>query len=92
MTAKVSALHPDSLLTVENLKAGFGKAEIVHGINLQVRTNEIVALIGPSGCGKSTFLRCLNRMHQETPGAWLSGRVLLRPAPLGAFVFPCPKA
>lgn len=73
-----TALSPASLLVVENLKAGYGKAEIVHGINLNVQTNEIVALIGPSGCGKSTFLRCLNRMHQETPGAWVSGRVLLK--------------
>jgi phosphate transport system ATP-binding protein len=34
-------------------------------------------LIGPSGCGKSTFIRCLNRMHEVTPGAWVSGRILI---------------
>ena len=34
-------------------------------------------MIGPSGCGKSTLLRCLNRMHEEIPGARAEGKVLL---------------
>ena len=33
--------------------------------------------MGPSGCGKSTFIRCLNRMHDMTPGFRMSGRILL---------------
>ncbi len=37
----------------------------------------MTAIIGPSGCGKSTLLRCLNRMHEVTPGATVSGQVLL---------------
>ena len=37
----------------------------------------MLAIIGPSGCGKSTFVRCLNRMHELTPGARSEGRVLL---------------
>ena len=35
--------------------------------------NEVTAMIGPSGCGKSTLLRCLNRMHEEIPGARADG-------------------
>jgi phosphate transport system ATP-binding protein len=35
------------------------------------------ALIGPSGCGKSTFLRTINRMHELTEQAWVTGKVLL---------------
>lgn len=66
-----------TLVEVRNLKAGYGKAEIVHGISLNVLENEVVALIGPSGCGKSTFIRCLNRMHQENPGAWVQGEVIV---------------
>jgi phosphate transport system ATP-binding protein len=66
------------LLNVENLKAHFDQTEILHGINLEVQQNEIVAFIGPSGCGKSTFLRCLNRLHEETPGAWVEGSVTLQ--------------
>ena len=37
----------------------------------------ITALIGPSGCGKSTLLRCLNRMHEVIPNAYVEGEVLL---------------
>jgi len=37
----------------------------------------VTAIIGPSGCGKSTMIRCINRMHEEIPGAHAEGRVLL---------------
>lgn len=66
-----------TILSVENLKAGFGAAEVVKGVSLAVHPKETVALIGPSGCGKSTFIRCLNRLHEETEDAWVSGKVQL---------------
>ncbi len=65
------------VLKVEGLKAFVDKAEILHGIDLTVSPNTVVAFIGPSGCGKSTFLRCLNRLHEETPGARVEGKVFL---------------
>ena len=34
-------------------------------------------MIGPSGCGKSTLVRCINRMHEEIPGARLTGEIQL---------------
>jgi len=37
----------------------------------------VTAMIGPSGCGKSTVLRCLNRMHEEIPGAYATGDIRL---------------
>jgi phosphate transport system ATP-binding protein len=40
-----------------------------------MEANHATALIGPSGCGKSTFIRCLNRMHETTPGARVEGDV-----------------
>ncbi|MBE3587736.1 MAG: phosphate ABC transporter ATP-binding protein [Thermoanaerobacteraceae bacterium] len=46
-------------------------------INLEVRANQITALIGPSGCGKSTFLRTLNRMNDLIEGVRVEGTVLL---------------
>ena len=52
-------------------------AEQVKGIDLEFRANEVTAIIGPSGCGKSTMVRCINRMHEEIPGARAEGRVLL---------------
>jgi phosphate transport system ATP-binding protein len=67
-----------ALLEVEKLKAFFDRTEILHGIDMRVHPNEVVAFIGPSGCGKSTFLRCLNRLHEETAGATVQGKVFLQ--------------
>ena len=47
------------------------------GIDLDFPANEVTAIIGPSGCGKSTLVRCINRMHEEIPGARAEGKVLL---------------
>jgi len=62
---------------LEQLRAFYGDAEQVKGIDLEFRANEVTAIIGPSGCGKSTLVRCINRMHEEIPGARAEGRVLL---------------
>ncbi len=62
---------------LEQLRAFYGDAEQVKGIDLEFRANEVTAIIGPSGCGKSTMVRCINRMHEEIPGARAEGRVLL---------------
>jgi ABC-type branched-subunit amino acid transport system ATPase component len=47
------------MLKIKNLKAGYGEQEILHGINLKVKPEEIVAIIGPNGSGKSTFLKSI---------------------------------
>ncbi|HLH13611.1 MAG TPA: phosphate ABC transporter ATP-binding protein PstB [Solirubrobacteraceae bacterium] len=62
---------------LEQLRAFYGHSEQVKGIDLEFRANEVTAIIGPSGCGKSTMVRCINRMHEEIPGARAEGRVLL---------------
>jgi phosphate transport system ATP-binding protein len=62
---------------LEGLRAFYGDAEQVKGIDLDFNANEVTAIIGPSGCGKSTMVRCINRMHEEIPGAHAEGRVLL---------------
>jgi phosphate transport system ATP-binding protein len=62
---------------LEQLRAFYGNSEQVKGIDLEFRANEVTAIIGPSGCGKSTMVRCINRMHEEIPGARAEGRVLL---------------
>jgi phosphate transport system ATP-binding protein len=59
------------------LRAFYGAAEQVKGIDLDFHANEVTAIIGPSGCGKSTMVRCINRMHEEIPGARAEGQVLL---------------
>jgi phosphate transport system ATP-binding protein len=50
---------------------------VLRQISLEAAGGEVLALIGPSGCGKSTFLRALNRLVEETPGAHVTGRVFL---------------
>jgi phosphate transport system ATP-binding protein len=72
------SIAPEQLrLKVEQLNVYYGDFQAVKDIDLLIRTNKVTALIGPSGCGKSTFIRCLNRMHEVTPGGRVEGRVLL---------------
>ncbi len=68
---------PGFSVKLEQLKAFYGDAEQVKGIDLEFKANEVTAIIGPSGCGKSTMVRCINRMHEEIPGAHAEGKVLL---------------
>jgi phosphate transport system ATP-binding protein len=65
------------ILQVEELKAWYDKTLAVKGINMTIHSRAITAIIGPSGCGKSTLIRCLNRMHEISPGGRVGGRVLL---------------
>ena len=67
--------EPPSAVGVESLSAFYGAARAVGDITIDFRSKTVTAIIGPSGCGKSTFLRCLNRMHETTPGARATGRV-----------------
>jgi phosphate transport system ATP-binding protein len=62
---------------VRALCAWFGDKRVLHGINLGIAPHQATAVIGPSGCGKSTFIRCLNRMHELVPSAYIQGEVRL---------------
>jgi len=64
-------------LRVDVLSAYYGSTRAVAEVSLAIEREAVTAIIGPSGCGKSTILRCLNRMHETTPGARVTGRVLL---------------
>lgn len=46
-------------------------------VSIGFKENAVTAIIGPSGCGKSTLIRCLNRMHEVTTRAWVTGEVFL---------------
>jgi phosphate transport system ATP-binding protein len=62
---------------LDDLHAFYGDNEAVKGVSLQYAANQVTAMIGPSGCGKSTLVRCINRMHEEIPGARATGTVTL---------------
>lgn len=64
-------------LVAENIVATYDDVVAVKNISMKFRERAVTALIGPSGCGKTTFLRCLNRMHELTKNAKVTGRVLL---------------
>ncbi|RWP91634.1 MAG: phosphate ABC transporter ATP-binding protein [Mesorhizobium sp.] len=55
----------------------YGEKQALFDVNLDVRLNQVTALIGPSGCGKSTFLRCLNRMNDTIDSARVTGKITL---------------
>jgi phosphate transport system ATP-binding protein len=63
---------------IQDLSIYYGNHQAVKNVNLQIPAMSVTAIIGPSGCGKSTALRALNRMHELTPGARHTGKVLLR--------------
>jgi phosphate transport system ATP-binding protein len=62
---------------LENLNAYYGEQHSIKNVSIDFPPNEVTALIGPSGSGKSTVVRCINRMHEEIPGARAEGKVLL---------------
>lgn len=60
------------MIKIERLHKSYGKLEVIKGIDLTIKSGEVVCIIGPSGSGKSTVLRCINRL--ETP---TSGRIIV---------------
>ncbi|GGF43648.1 peptide ABC transporter ATP-binding protein [Microbacterium sorbitolivorans] len=57
-----------AVIEVTGLRKAYGSNEVIKGIDLEVRSGEVVSLIGPSGSGKSTILRCLNQLETATSG------------------------
>jgi phosphate transport system ATP-binding protein len=73
----IAAVKAAPEIRLQRLRAFYGASEQVKGIDLSFPPNQVTAIIGPSGCGKSTMVRCINRMHEEIPGARAEGQVLL---------------
>ena len=62
---------------LNKLNAYYGSQHAIKDVTIDFPANEVTALIGPSGSGKSTVVRCINRMHEEIPGARAEGSVTL---------------
>lgn len=67
----------EPILNAQNVSIYYGEKQAVKDVNLVVERGTVNAFIGPSGCGKTTFLRAINRMHDLTPGARVTGSILL---------------
>ncbi|HSX94596.1 MAG TPA: ABC transporter ATP-binding protein [Hydrogenophaga sp.] len=66
------------LLDVKDLHAGYGKAEVLHGITLPVRAGQVVTVIGPNGAGKSTLLGALMGLLPLRGGVRFAGQDITR--------------
>jgi phosphate transport system ATP-binding protein len=64
-------------MAAQGVEVYYGEKRALHGIDIAIHRNEVLALIGPSGCGKSTFLRALNRMNDTIEGCRVEGRITL---------------
>ena len=71
------ANNADIKFNVDNLELFYGNFKALKGIDMEIKKNEITALIGPSGCGKSTFLKTLNRLNDLEDGVKVTGRIHL---------------
>ena len=64
-------------IRVNDLDLYYGEKQALKDINMEIKENEVTALIGPSGCGKSTFLRCLNRMNDLIDCVKINGKIYM---------------
>ncbi|GGB03378.1 sugar ABC transporter ATP-binding protein [Brucella endophytica] len=66
-----------AIVSLKKLVKRYGSVEVVHGIDLDVKDREFVALVGPSGCGKSTTLRMIAGLEDISDGALeIGGKVV----------------
>src|SRR3954447_7411830 len=70
---------PNEQIKMRGSKVGvfYGDKQALFDVDLDVRENQVTALIGPSGGGQSTFLRCLNRMNDTIDSAHVTGKITL---------------
>lgn len=57
-----------TVLEVDNIKAGYGDTEILHGVSCRVEEGEIVSIIGPNGAGKSTLMKAILGLLKPSEG------------------------
>src|SRR4029078_2530657 len=76
-SAGLEEMQATRSVRIKDLHAYYGDTHAVSGVSLAFEPGHVTAIIGPSGCGKSTMVRCVNRMHEEIPGARSEGQVLL---------------
>ncbi|HZH10464.1 MAG TPA: sn-glycerol-3-phosphate ABC transporter ATP-binding protein UgpC [Microvirga sp.] len=55
-------------VVLKNVRKSFGRAQVIHGVDLDIRDGEFIVFVGPSGCGKSTLLRLIAGLEDITSG------------------------
>ncbi len=64
-------------IDIKDVDLYYGSFQALKKINMQIKKNEITAMIGPSGCGKSTLLKTLNRMNDLVEGCRVEGSITI---------------
>ncbi|MGW9414644.1 amino acid ABC transporter ATP-binding protein [Arthrobacter cupressi] len=63
-----AGIATDTMLRIDGVHKWLGHLHVLRGVDIQVRTGEIVCILGPSGSGKSTLLRCINHLDPVDGG------------------------
>src|SRR5437899_5503894 len=73
---RVEAPPQEAILRIEGLSKTFPGTRALKDVTLEIRHNEILALVGSNGSGKSTLIKTLAGYHHADPGAqaWLDGK------------------
>jgi len=71
------ASNKEYKVLIENLAVSYSGKTAIKDINMKIPDKAVTALIGPSGCGKTTLLRTINRMHDLTKGAEVTGKIII---------------
>src|SRR5260370_35065967 len=74
-----SAMQPEAMISLRNLRVSYGEREILHGISFDVVRGETLVILGGSGSGKITLLRTLVGLEKPSAGEiWIKGRDLAK--------------
>ncbi|HEX9412060.1 MAG TPA: phosphate ABC transporter ATP-binding protein PstB [Ktedonobacterales bacterium] len=73
----ISKIEGPIKVRTSHVNVFYGDTHAIKDVSLDIPERQVTAFMGPSGCGKSTFIRALNRMHDLTRGARVTGTVLL---------------
>ena len=73
-----NTLVKPTVFKTDDFNLWYGEHHALKSINLDIKENEVTAIIGPSGCGKSTFIKALNRMVELVPIVHTSGEIKYR--------------
>jgi branched-chain amino acid transport system ATP-binding protein len=60
---------PTPLLEISDLRSGYGKLPVLHGVSMNVMADEIVAIVGPNGAGKSSLLKTIFQLLKPMEGS-----------------------
>ena len=68
-------MKTDPIISTKSLNVWYQDFHALKDISIDHPPQTINAIIGPSGCGKSTYIRCINRIYEQVPGARAEGEI-----------------